>query len=62
MDNIGPNKAVASGAVGAGATLIIFILSQFHIAIPPEVAVAAVAFAQTLATWFTPHGSTTPVA
>jgi len=53
---IGPNKAIAAGTVGAGVTIIVFILGQFNINVPPEVSSAAVAFLSTVATWLVPHG------
>ncbi len=52
---IGPNKAIATGVVGAAITIIIFVLGQLHITISPELATALTVLAGTAATWFTPH-------
>jgi len=55
----GPNKAIAAGVSSSLSVLIIYVLGQFGITVPPEVASAATALIGTLFTWFVPHGGTT---
>ncbi len=54
--SVGPNKAIAAGAAGSASVLVVWILGQFGVTLPPEVASAATTLAATLFAWLVPHG------
>jgi hypothetical protein len=56
MPTVGPYKAVAAGSAGTASILIIWLVGQFGVVVPPEVAAAATTLIATLFTWLTPHG------
>lgn len=51
------NKAVASGGGTAAGTVLIWLLGQFGVQMPPEVAVAAVGLISTFLVYVVPHGA-----
>ena len=55
---VGPNKAYAAGGAGAVSILLVFMLGQAGVAVPPEVASAVTTVVATLMAWLVPHGGT----
>jgi len=59
--NLAPTPKVATGALaGALSIIIIWILGQFHIVIPPEVASAFTTVFSALASYIAPKSDPTP--
>ena len=56
MQPVGSNKAIAGGASGAAAVVIIWIIGLFGVAVPPEIASAATVLVSTIFTYLVPHG------
>ena len=58
--NLAPTPKVATGALaGALSVIIIWILGQFHINVPPEIASAFTTVISAGASYFAPHSQPT---
>lgn len=56
MGDIGANKAIAAGLTGAASIVLVWVLGQFGVTMPAEVAAAISMIGATAATYFVPHG------
>lgn len=59
MNEIGNNKAIASGIAGAVTIVAVYVINQFMTSpLPPEIVAAVQTIVTTAIVWYVPHGGT----